>query len=164
VTAGVLSAGFPLVAEPIEKKRRPHTIVDAQFSMPFGAAVAILFGNAALDQYTLQNLGSEPVKALMDRVRCIKEPSLDAMFPERWPATAQIETHDGRRFDARVEYPKGDPENPLIWGEIKKKFLDLVGPILPPTQANEIIQMVENLDNLADTRSLMNVLIKTPSP
>lgn len=164
VTTGILSAGFPLVAEPIEKKRRPQTIVDAQFSMPFGAAVAILFGHAALDQYTQQNFDSKPVKALMDRVHCIKDPSLDAMFPEKWPATAQIETHDGRRFDARTEYPKGDPENPLTWGEIKDKFSTLVGPVLPPTQANEIIQMVENLDSLADTRSLMNVLIKTPSP
>jgi 2-methylcitrate dehydratase PrpD len=164
VTAGVLSAGFPLVAEPIEKKRRPHTIVDAQFSMPFGAAVAILFGNAALDQYTMSNLASKPVMALMDRVSCIKDPSLDAMFPARWPATAQIETHDGRRFDARMEYPKGDPENPLTWWEIKKKFLELVGPDLPSKQAHEIIQLVESLDSLADSRSIMKALIKTPSP
>ena len=84
------------------------------------------------------------------------------MFPAKWPATAVIETHDGRRFDSCIEYPKGDPENPLTWGEIKEKFLALVKPVLSPKQASEIIQMVENLDSLADSRSIIKATIKTP--
>ena len=40
-TIGVLSAGFSIVAAPEEDKRNPKSLVDMQFSMPFGAAVAL---------------------------------------------------------------------------------------------------------------------------
>jgi 2-methylcitrate dehydratase PrpD len=49
VILGILKAGFPIVAEPKELKNNPRSVVDAQFSMPFGAAVAILYGKATYD-------------------------------------------------------------------------------------------------------------------
>ena len=61
VTVSIQKAGFALVAEPRELKARPKTIVDAQFSMPFGGAVAILKGNAFLDAYCLENIESPEV-------------------------------------------------------------------------------------------------------
>ena len=155
---GVLSAGFPLVAEPVEKKRRPATIVDAQFSMPFGAAVAILFGNAALDQYTLKNLESKRIKDLMDQIICVRDPSLDATYPSKWPASAEIQTHAGRKYNYKIEYPKGDPENPLSNEELIDKFLTMVKPVLPIQQAQKIIRLVENFEDLADVRHFMKVL------
>lgn len=157
-TVGVLSAGFPLVAEPLAKKRRPATIVDAQFSMPFGAAVAILFGNAALDRYTLKNIRSKKVSDLMTRINCVRDPALDALYPSKWPAAAEIETHDGRKYTDRIEHPKGDPENPLSGEELKDKFLSMVKPVLPVKQAEQIIQLVEDFENLDDVRHVMRAL------
>ena len=55
VEASILKAGAALVAEPRESKLSPESIVDAQFSMPFGAAVAIIHGRAFLDQYCAEN-------------------------------------------------------------------------------------------------------------
>ena len=157
-TVGVLSAGFPLVAEPLEKKRRPATIVDAQFSMPFGAAVAILFGNAALDRYTMDNLRSKKLRDLMNRVDCVRDPALDALYPSKWPATAKIVTHDGRTYSYHLEYPKGDPENPLSYEELKDKFLTMVQPVLPVKQAEQIIQLVEDFENLEAISIILNPL------
>jgi 2-methylcitrate dehydratase PrpD len=157
-TVGVLRAGFPLVAEPVEKKRRPATIVDAQFSMPFGASVAILFGNAALDRYTLKNLQSQKVMDLMTRINCVEDPALDTQYPSKWPATAKIETHDGRQYSYKIEYPKGDPENPLSYEEIKDKFLSMVNPVLPIQQAKKIILLVEDFENIEDVRQVMREL------
>lgn len=157
-TVGVLSAGFPLVAEPPEKKRRPATIVDAQFSMPFGAAAAILFGNAALDRYTMDNLRSEKLRDLMQRVDCVRDPALDALYPSKWPASAEIETRTGRTYSYHLEYPKGDPENPLSYEELKDKFFNMVQPVLPVKQAEQIIQLVEDFENLEDVRPMMRTL------
>jgi 2-methylcitrate dehydratase PrpD len=53
VRLGLLRAGAPLIAEPIENKYRPQSIVDAQFSMPFGAAVAVLYRKAGLGEFHL---------------------------------------------------------------------------------------------------------------
>ena len=52
VTLGILKTGFTVVATPEELKQNPRSVIDAQFSMPFGAAVAILYGKASLEQYT----------------------------------------------------------------------------------------------------------------
>jgi 2-methylcitrate dehydratase PrpD len=159
-TVGVLRAGFPLVAEPLEKKRRPATIVDAQFSLPFGAAAAILFGDAALDRYSLENLRSKKLKDVMARINCVRDPALDALYPSKWPASAEIETHDGRKYSYKLEYPKGDPENPLSYEELKNKFLNMVQPVLSAKQAEQIMQLAEDLENLVDVRPMLKALAR----
>lgn len=158
IRVGVLNAGFSLVSDPIEKKRHPETIVDAQFSMPFGAAVAVLFGKAGLDQYTMQNIHSRELRDLMARVDCYKHASLDALYPAKWPAEATIETTGGQTFMSRIEYPKGDPENPLSWKEIQDKFLNMVIKLYSVKKANNIIGCVENLDALENVHYVMEEL------
>jgi 2-methylcitrate dehydratase PrpD len=164
IRVGVLSAGFSLVADPIQKKRQPQTIVDAQFSMPFGAAVAILFGNAGIDQYTMQNIHSMELLDLMARVDCYKDESLDALYPSKWPAEAIVETTDGKAFTSRIEYPKGDPENPLSWEAIQDKFLNMVSTVCSVNQANNIIECVENLEKIENVSNVLKDLKREPSP
>ncbi|MGD2016426.1 MAG: MmgE/PrpD family protein [Desulfobacterales bacterium] len=162
IRVGVLSAGFSLVADPIQKKRQPQTIVDAQFSMPFGAAVAILFGNAGIDQYTMQNIHSMELLDLMARVDCYKDESLDALYPSKWPAEAIVETTDGKAFTSRIEYPKGDPENPLSWEAIQDKFLNMVSTVCSVNQANNIIECVENLEKIENVSNVLKDLKREP--
>ena len=160
IRVAVLSAGFSLVADPIEKKRHPQTIVDAQFSMPFGAAVAVLFGKAGLDQYTMQNIHSRELLDLMVRVDCYKDESLDVLYPAKWPAEAVVETTDGKTFRSRIEYPKGDPENPLSWEDIQDKFLNMVSTVYSAKQSNNVIGWVENLEKVEDVSNALEALEK----
>jgi len=95
---------------------------------------------------------------LMRRINCVGDPALDTQYPSKWPATAEIETHDGRQYSCKIEYPKGDPENPLSSEEIKDKFLSMVQPVLPVQLAKKIIQLVEDLENLGDVRQVMREL------
>src|ERR1051325_2141430 len=50
VRLGFLSGGALRVADPIEAKRAPRNVVDAQFSAPFAAAVALVRGAAGLPE------------------------------------------------------------------------------------------------------------------
>jgi 2-methylcitrate dehydratase PrpD len=126
--------------------------------MPFGAAVAILFGNAGLDQYTMQNIHSRELLDLMVRVDCYKDESLDGMYPAKWPAEVIIETTDGERFTSRIEYPKGDPENPLSWKDIQDKFLNMVSTVHSVNQANNFIGCVENLEKIENVSNVLKDL------
>lgn len=146
VTLGILKAGFPIVAEPRELKYHPRTLVDAQFSMPFGAAVAILYGRASLNEYTQENIKSARVKEMMGRVSCVADPALETVFPRQWPASVELATEDGRRFSIRVDYPKGDPENPLTWQELLGKFDELTATIYPAERRQEIVSRVQTLE------------------
>jgi len=127
IEVAVLEAGWGIVAEPRAKKYNPESVVDAQFSMPFGVAVAAVDGAAGLDQFTVEKARSPKVRDLMRKVELVKDPRIEETFPKEWPAHVTIELENGRRYEKFVRYPKGDPENPLSWDEMQAKFRALTG-------------------------------------
>ena len=52
IDVGLVSAAFPIVCEPATAKRRPRSVVDAQFSLPFSVAITLVAGAASPDEYT----------------------------------------------------------------------------------------------------------------
>ncbi len=158
INISILKAGFALVAEPREVKINPASIVDAQFSMPFGAAVAVVHGDAFLDQYSMANINSEAIKNIMEKVTCLENPLIEKGFPKKWPAHVEIITKDNRTFDVTIDHPKGDPENPLSWSEIIIKFRNLVAPVLSSAQQDSIIAQVKDLENITDLTRLMDTM------
>jgi 2-methylcitrate dehydratase PrpD len=142
VSVAVLEAGWPLVVEPRSQKYNPQSVVEAQFSMPFGAAVALLFGAAGIDQFSEENVQSDDVRRMMRRVEVNADEMLEEKFPAEWPAHARIDLTDGRRLEKYVEHPKGDPGNPLSWDELIAKFKSLAVPIVSPARSEEIIASV----------------------
>ncbi|MEJ2056840.1 MAG: MmgE/PrpD family protein [Desulfofustis sp.] len=160
VEIGILDAGFALVAEPEEQKRAPQSVVDAQFSMPFGAALAIHRKNASLDRYCMEEIHNPEIIQLMKRVRCVRDPELDRKFPRKWPASVTITTKRGRVLKRHLDYPKGDPENPLSWDELIEKFKTLASEVLRLERCEEIVQLVRRLDDLRDIRELFALLQK----
>jgi len=160
VRVGILRAGAQLIAEPIEEKYTPRSIVDAQFSMPFGAAVAILYRKAGLGEFCLSKIRSGEVRRMMRRVECITDPDLEKAFPGKWGATAEIFTQEGKRYFAKVEYCKGDPENPLSWNELIEKFHDLSGQRLTKERRLKIVEQVRGLERIRDLRKWTSLLLR----
>jgi 2-methylcitrate dehydratase PrpD len=160
VTVGILRAGAHLIAEPLEEKYRPQSIVDAQFSMPFGAAVAVLYRKAGLREFHLSKIRSEEVKRMMRRVECVVDPDLDKTFPKQWCATAEILTKDGKRYFIKIEYPKGDPENPLTWEEMIEKFHSLSNGSLTKGRRIKIVDQVRGLEKIQDLQKWAPLLMR----
>jgi 2-methylcitrate dehydratase PrpD len=142
IEIAVLEAGWGIIAEPRNQKYNPQSVVDAQFSMPFGAAVALVRGAAGLDQFTLDQVHSPRIREMMQKVVLVKDARLEENFPREWPARAIIELQSGQRYERFVRYPKGDPENPLTWDEMAAKFRSLAGVVLSPERCDEVIRQV----------------------
>jgi len=158
ITLGILSAGRLLVADPPEQKAHPQNVVDAQFSAPFGAAIAVVKRRAFLDEFSLENLHHPQVRELMKKVSCVTLPELEAEFPKKWKSRVTLSTQDGRILESQIEYPKGDPENPLSWEEVATKFSALVKGIFPGPLQEEIrdrIKALETYPNLRDFTKLL---------
>lgn len=159
VNVAILEAGFALVAEPHAQKIKPESVVDAQFSMPFGAALAILRKDASLDRYCDAELGAADIREMMGKVHCLRDASIEKQFPARWPARVEIVTRDGQRLTEALEYPKGDPENPLSWAEIITKFKTLAAPVFSDERCAELVDLVRNVDQQDSIRSLIDRLV-----
>ena len=159
VTIGVLSAGFNTIAAPEEDKRNPRSVVDMQFSMPFGGAVALLYGRASLGEHTVAVAQRPEVKSMMSRVHCVTDPALDALYPSQWPAWAEVATTDGRVLRSYTGYPKGDYQNALTWREMKDKFEELTAPVISGNRQDQIIAAIDALDEMDDVRELAELLV-----
>jgi 2-methylcitrate dehydratase PrpD len=158
VIVGVLQTGFPIVVDPWETKMNPRTVVDAQFSMPFGAAVAMLHGRAFLDQFTPENVASKKIRDIMGKISCISDPDLETEFPKKWKARVTVETTGGQTLTQIIEYPKGDPENPLTTDELESKFRVLTKPLYSKEKAQAIIEDIKNLDRCEDLQTFISGL------
>lgn len=158
ITLGILKAGFPIIINPKELKYNPQCIVDAQFSMPFGAAVAVLYGEASLKQFQAKVIQAPEVKKMMKRVRFVEDPELEKVYPKQWPATAEIKTINGRKFSTWIAYPKGDPENPLSWDELIEKFKGLTSSIYSKGRQEKLIEQVKRMDGIENLKQWTSIL------
>jgi 2-methylcitrate dehydratase PrpD len=146
-------SGMPIVAEPYEAKRRPRTPYDAQFSLPYSVAAALVDGRVDLDTYAVDRLGDPRVLALADRVVCRPDP--DTTFPDGFPGRVQVRVTDGRVVEAREPDGRGGPARPLPARAIVEKFRANAGRVLPSGRVAEIERATLALDTLSDLRALM---------
>lgn len=153
IRCGVLTGGRGLIADPIEQKRQAKNIVDAQFSMPFGAAIALLSGQAGMAVFTEQWLHNPTVRTLMQRVECYSSSELDDHYPVEWRAEAEVQMRDGRAFHAATRYPLGDPHNPLSWQQLEARFHELVAFVIEEENKRE--QIIKNVRELEHLRSIL---------
>lgn len=142
IEVGIVAAGFPIVCEPAEAKRRPRSVVDAQFSLPFGIAVALVDGAAGPDRFTATRWGDTTVGQLMDRVTAVRDPALDAAYPSVWPSWVRIRTRSGRVIEEHVRHPKGDPERFLTAPELEAKLRALAGTRLGSERIARLLDAV----------------------
>ena len=103
---------------------QPATVHQSKFSMGTVLALAARFGHAGLAEFDREFLAPETV-ALRDRVRMQLDAEVDGAYPKRWIGKVSVTTKDGRRFEGRIDEPKGDPGNSLSRAEIEAKALQL---------------------------------------
>lgn len=154
-------AEFPLkrsITEPRERKYNPTSIVDAQFSAPFAAAVAIVKRRAFLEEFSETGIRDQAVLDLAQKVRWEVDEEAERVWPTRYPCQVTIRRTDGSTVAARVEWPKGDPENPATSAELEAKFRALSEPILGQKKADEALGLLRSLRSLSDTRILARTL------
>jgi 2-methylcitrate dehydratase PrpD len=99
-------------------------------------------------------ISSREVKDLMQKIKCQHNPELDKDYPKVWPSIVKIETTKGRVFEERVDYPKGDPENPLTWEELTDRYNLLSKAVYSEDkrrQIKEVVTTFEKVENVEET-------------
>lgn len=97
----------------------------AKMSIPYSLAVALVTGNAGLEEYSEQNVADAKILNITSKVSVTDVNELTALCPQQRVAIVNVTTKSGS-FSARIDYPKGEPENPLTDDEFKQKFVGLM--------------------------------------
>lgn len=127
IDAAVITAGQTLVSEPPAEKLRIATPVDAQFSMPFGAAAALLLDEVTLDVFDHAPDYAHRFAPLMAKVRCVSDGGIDAVYPRRWAASVTLHFLNGESEELHEPAFVGSPQNPASAGRMHHKAVGLIG-------------------------------------
>lgn len=126
----------------------------AKFSVPYCIATALLKGRVGLGEFTEEAIRDETVHQLMSLVEVLRDQQLDQGYPDAWPAIVTIETAEGVRLETRVDYPKGDPKNPMDRDGLIEKFHHLTGRVLPEASRLLLVERCLTLDTLQNVQHL----------
>ena len=142
---------YPTALDLLEKveSRDPHA---AKFNIPFCVATALVYGQVGLSAFTPGRLEDPKVRGIMERISLVRDAELGKVFPDRWPAIAEVTTRGGQAHAARIDYPKGDPKNPMSQEELVAKFHNLSTPALNEDQRKRTVDAclhLERFENLA---------------
>lgn len=97
----------------------------AKMSTPYATAVGMIYGRAGLAEFSESVIKDERVQNLLRKVEVQSDSALSEAFPDIQAAIVEVTTKDGV-FTERVDYPKGEPENPLTDIEFKDRYRELM--------------------------------------
>ena len=107
IVVHTVQAAMSLVCEPIEQKRSPKVMIDAQFSVPFNVALGLNTKRVSFLDFTPQNFAAPEIRRLMHLTTCRVDPALDAQYPTAWPARVEITLADGRTLSPPRNMARG---------------------------------------------------------
>ena len=137
----------------ILRNARPQTGLEAKFSMQFAMASAIVAGRAGLGELTDAFVRRADVQGLLAKVAVQPDDREDAVRSGVAPYDlVLLETHDGRRLEARVTDERGSPKLPLsqeqLWAKFESCFA-VGNPRLPARRIFDALMTIERQPGVA---------------
>lgn len=139
----------------------PSTSEEAQFSLPWPVAAALLDGDVGPDQVLEDALADPARRALAARVEVLLDPALERAFPEQALAWVEIDTYDGRQSRSEVLAAPGGAETPPTDAALRRKFDRLVGPVLGQDRTDALAATIRTLAAAPDVHDLSRLLRHT---
>ncbi len=139
-------------------KYRPESRETADHSLPYCLAVSIVDKKISTQSFSDEKLKDPRIFEVIDKIK--GEPSLEfeKMFPAKQPSKVVVKTKDGKEYEEYMEYPKGDPREPMTIEDIDNKFSGLAEGTLSTERQEEIKEMILNCEGMT-INDFMNKLV-----
>lgn len=135
----------------------PRNAIAAQFSIPFALAIALLRHRVEPEDVSQENLEKPEVLELARKVEVVVDQEINSQFPAKTIARVTIHTVRGA-FQASVEYPRGNPENPMSDDDLKAKFRSLTTKVVGEKACGRLQAAIFDLPRTPDVTSLTQLL------
>lgn len=138
------------VCEPVATKQRPQNSYDAQFSIPYIVATALLRGSFGLQHLEDSALADPEVLALAQKVQYEVDPA--SPFPKYYSGEVIVTTNDGREIRHREEMNRGAADRPITNADIEKKFMGNAALAVSSSRAAQVRDLILAMDAGIDAR------------
>ncbi len=129
-------------------KWRPQNHETADHSMPYAAAVALMYGTVEEQHYEDPYLHDPRLLDLVSRVRCLPSDEADRRSKEINLCDFEVVLKSGRRESIRVEYHRGHWKNPMTDAELEEKFRSLARRQLPAAKTDDLLRQLWAVETL----------------
>jgi len=138
-------------------KHRVRTKEEADHSLPYMVAVALIDGEVTPAQYAPERIIRENVQSLLRKVTVRPDDELSRRFPQEMPCRIKVFLKGGSTLSIEKQDYEGFYIRPMSWEEAVMKFEGLATPYTSQGQRRSIEEAVEHLE-AREVRQLTELL------
>ena len=133
--------------------------LEAKFCPAFMVSAIALRRKAGIHEFNDTFVQSAPVQALMRKVERVLDPEIEAKGWEKIRSTVEVDLADGRKLVEHAdERYRGGPDLPFTRDELYEKWSDCASLVLPQAAIDEVFELVDGLERVADITTLVRAL------
>jgi 2-methylcitrate dehydratase len=151
-----LARAADILSDP--SKYDPRSKETADHSLPYVIAAALVDRQVTPAQFTMEKIMDPAIRAQLKKIEVVADPEIEKVFPALQRVIVNITTKDGRTFTRQLDYPKGDPRNPLADNEIEEKFAALAQGVLSKSAQEKLKDAIWNLEKVGAVSKLMGMM------
>jgi len=139
-----------------------RTKEEADHSLPYIVAVAILDNQVLPPQYLPERIQQIDVQSLLHKIKVRPLAEFSQRFPAEMPCRITITLNDGQVLSKEKRDYEGFRTRPMQWETAVKKFEQLTQPHISASLQNEIEDSVQHLENIRirDLTTLLEMVKK----
>jgi 2-methylcitrate dehydratase len=151
-----LARAADILSDP--SKYDPQSKETADHSLPYVIAAALAERQVTPLQFEMKKIMHPTIRAQLKKVEVVADPEIEKVFPALQRVIVNLTTVDGRTFTKQLDYPKGDPRNPLSDAEVEEKFAALAEGVLSDGAQKKLKNAIWNLEKLGSVSKLMGLM------
>ncbi len=155
VTLTTLAQAYDILFGP--HKYRPESRETADHSLPYCIAAALVDHKITTQSFSDEKMKDPRIWEVIDKIKGEPSEEFEKMFPAKQPSKVIVKTKDGKEYSEYLEYPKGDPREPMTIEDLENKFNALSEKLLIPRRQREVKELIFKCDQLT-AREFMNKL------
>ena len=146
VTLTTLAQAYDILFDP--HKYRPESRETADHSLPYCIAAALVDHKITTQSFSETKLKDPRIWEVIDKIKGEPSQEFEKMFPAKQPSKVVVKTKDGREFSEYLEYPKGDPREPMTMEDLDNKFEGLSEKLLAEGRRKEVKDSIFNAEQI----------------
>jgi 2-methylcitrate dehydratase PrpD len=151
--------GSQVTADHVGWPYKPEGLTAAQLNLPFCVATLLIEGDVFVDEFTPDCVDDAARIALSRKVRVVHDPDITALgAAHRHKVRVEVKFRDGSVERETREAPRGSEQSFASADDIVAKFRKLTRAVIADKQQSALVEAVLGLDNLADSRTLIEFL------
>src|SRR5271168_5339374 len=151
-----LARAADILSDP--SKYDPRSKETADHSLTYVIAAALAERQVTPVQFTMEKIMDPTIRAQLQKVEVVADPEIEKVFPALQRVIVNITTIDGRMFTKQLDYPKGDPRNPLTDQEVEEKFAALAEGVLSQNAQKKLKDAIWSLEKIGSVSKLMALM------